>query len=669
MLENKGWNLGSDKNEIWLYKNGQQIRFDIKITTRKGAIYCMYFKRNQKTEVGATATENKMNIVKAHGLFGHGHEDNNRKTAKALGIDIVRGTLPPCAACTAAKAEQKAITKNVKYKPATTNNERIYTDTATLYKTMKNGKKEKIFNGVWCIKVDERTQLKFSDFYNTKSGIVEPTLEKFNKWEQAGKPVKNVRLDNAGENVKMKKRSESADWKMNINWEFTARNTPQQNHLLELGFTTIAAGARAMMHAANVPLEQRYKLVKEAIKTKTLLDGLTVITIDGKADTRYKHWCGSNPKFTNHLRTWGEAGTVTLRDHKSGKIIDRGVHCMFVGYATDHAGDCYRMWDPTTGRVHLTRDIRWLKRMFFTKKLTRNDTVDDLHIEQLKTDTTDTDDKVITIEEPTEKDDVQAGEGTTTEAEAKEESKEEEFEELIDRDDIELVDELEEDVPPATETRRSTRVTKPPPQIYNADKLGGSDMDPVLTSDELGGLMKDDYQIELTPAEENYYRAMTEIGAVAYDGDNPEIYDLELAAVGAGLGGGFGNTQELHVMKYDQVMETEDKPKWDNAVKEEYVRMQHRHKVFKPVHRKEVPKDKKILTSTWAMKKKSSGAYRARVNARGFEQVPGEHYNKTRISSPTVNDVTIRIILCLMIMATWYAELIDIYGAFLHGDF
>jgi hypothetical protein len=38
---------------------------------------------------------------------------------------------------------------------------------------------------------------------------------------------------------------------------------------------------------------------------------------------------------------------------------------MFVGYSTAHAGDTYRMWDPRSRRVHITRDIRWLNKMYF----------------------------------------------------------------------------------------------------------------------------------------------------------------------------------------------------------------------------------------------------------------------------------------------------------------
>ena len=48
----------------------------------------------------------------------------------------------------------------------------------------------------------------------------------------------------------------------------------------------------------------------------------------------------------------------------------------------------------------------------------------------------------------------------------------------------------------------------------------------------------------------------------------------ELACVGAGLGGGFDNTYELHVMKYHEVMATADKDKWTEAVKEEYDKIQ-----------------------------------------------------------------------------------------------
>ena len=48
----------------------------------------------------------------------------------------------------------------------------------------------------WQIMIDQRTEMKWSDFFKTKDGMVEPTCVKFNKWKQAGIPVKIVRCDN-----------------------------------------------------------------------------------------------------------------------------------------------------------------------------------------------------------------------------------------------------------------------------------------------------------------------------------------------------------------------------------------------------------------------------------------------------------------------------------------
>ena len=54
--------------------------------------------------------------------------------------------------------------------------------------------------------------------------------------------------------------------------------------------------------------------------------------------------------------------------------------------------------------------------------------------------------------------------------------------------------------------------------------------------------------------------------------------------VGVAEGGGFQNTNELRVMKYEEVMsmEGEEKRKWDGAINEEHRKME-MYKVFQPV--------------------------------------------------------------------------------------
>ena len=66
--------------------------------------------------------------------------------------------------------------------------------------------------------------------------MIEPTLKLFHQLEAHNLKIDNVHMDNAGENTKPDKRAHSSDWKMKIKFELTARNTPQQNHLAELGF-------------------------------------------------------------------------------------------------------------------------------------------------------------------------------------------------------------------------------------------------------------------------------------------------------------------------------------------------------------------------------------------------------------------------------------------------
>jgi hypothetical protein len=128
------------------------------------------------------------------------------------------------------------------------------------------------------------------------------------------------------------------------------------------------------------------------------------------------------------------------------------------------------------------------------------------------------------------------------------------------------------------------------------------------------------------------------------------------------------NTFELHVMKFDEAMMKADKSNWDKALIHEHDHMTD-HKAWEEHDRNEVPEGTKITTITWAMKKKASGTYQARLTARGFEQVNGKHYDKTQISSPVVNEITVRMVLTLICMARWCAMLLDVKRAFLCGNF
>jgi hypothetical protein len=125
--------------------------------------------------------------------------------------------------------------------------DRIFLDISTI----KNKDDKRVYKSNWRIMVDEHTELKISDFFDTKSGMVEPTCAKLYKWNQNGIKVKKIRLDNAGENKLLQQRADSKDWKLAIDFEFTSAMTPQQNHLAEIAFATLSN--RGRVYRANIP--------------------------------------------------------------------------------------------------------------------------------------------------------------------------------------------------------------------------------------------------------------------------------------------------------------------------------------------------------------------------------------------------------------------------------
>ena len=165
----------------------------------------------------------------------------------------------------------------------------------------------------------------------------------------------------------MSKRCNGAAWKLNLDFKYTSRATPQQNSLAETSFTVILNKAQTLMVDANVPYHMKYKIIQEAIKTATKLDGLVIATINGKSQTRYEHFGYKIPKFASYLKAWGEAGVVKTKSKTEAKLKNKGTTCIMVGYANEHNGDCYRMYDPINHCIYQTRDVVWLKHMYYPK--------------------------------------------------------------------------------------------------------------------------------------------------------------------------------------------------------------------------------------------------------------------------------------------------------------
>jgi hypothetical protein len=382
LIHKQGWKIVHGDEKLIRIENGKGeiIDFDIVVPTEKGAVYACKFARNVEVAAGSIGKPVRLNINMAHSLLGHRNEDSVRKTARELGWFISRGTLKPCEHCAQSKARQKNVRKESNTPKTDVPGHRIYLDLSKITIKTEASSDTTINRDNWKVLVCEATGKKWSDFTVTKSEMVERTCEHLNKMKSRGIPVRYIRLDPAGENHKLAKRAANSEWAalQPLDFEFTSRDTPQHNSLAELAFPYLAGKARAMMGAAMVPEDVKSKVALEAIACATQLDGLVVVDVKGKMATRDAHMFGANPSWSGKLRVWGEAGVVT--EGKNGKTGDRGVTMMFVGYA-DRESDSVRMWDMRTSRVIVSRDVYWLKRMFFkddTVGVIDLDTPDDL---------------------------------------------------------------------------------------------------------------------------------------------------------------------------------------------------------------------------------------------------------------------------------------------------
>jgi hypothetical protein len=149
--------------------------------------------------------------------------------------------------------------------------------------------------------VDKATGFKRSTFLETKDGIIECMCQTMHSEALQGHPIQILHQYNVGENVKLVKTAKGKNQKLEFEVKYTARKTPQQNLHVETLFKIIAAQARCMMIAGQIPNTERFKLWLEAVKTATHLNNFMPVTIGGVIQTCWEHAGYKVPKWTKTL--------------------------------------------------------------------------------------------------------------------------------------------------------------------------------------------------------------------------------------------------------------------------------------------------------------------------------------------------------------------------------
>ena len=66
----------------------------------------------------------------------------------------------------------------------------------------------------------------------------------------------------------------------------------------------------------------------------------------------------------------GGAGIVHVKKVASGKLDERGTRMMYVGVSLAHPHDACLMYNPSTKRTHISRDIVFTKKVFYRQDFT-----------------------------------------------------------------------------------------------------------------------------------------------------------------------------------------------------------------------------------------------------------------------------------------------------------
>jgi gag-polypeptide of LTR copia-type/Zinc knuckle len=292
-------------------------------------------------EIGQETKEKQrkqsMDINEAHRKFGHATEKVVRTILQGLNITPI-GKMSVCDGCARAKATQKRTNK-VTTVAANNPGERLYMDTSGPYTETVAGSR------YWFKFVDDKTR-KSWDFYGARKNLITKVLRDIlDKLKAAGKPVKFIRCDNAGEHMSDLRKICDAEY--NIELEYTAPHTPQHNGVVERMFARDARRALAMMIAAAWTKELQGKLWAEATKTAALLGNILPNTRSTVPPD--EQFYGKQSELYNHLIEFGRVGYVTNRIPMKGKFKEKATAMVMIGYAEHHARDVYRMYNPVQG--------------------------------------------------------------------------------------------------------------------------------------------------------------------------------------------------------------------------------------------------------------------------------------------------------------------------------
>ena len=358
-IKNPNVQLSSKNSLITLDINGNgKITFDKVYNSGSGQILGVDIAPHQEKANVMHPTERNKNISHKdlHEKLGHPNDQVLKATAKCFEFNVTGEPLT-CTSCAISKQKKKQIPKESNNK-ATQKLERIGIDLSYTTHTSYGGAK------YWLLIQDEFTSHVWSYFLKTKDELAETTTKWIKQIEKEHDiKIQNIRCDNAGENKALQKRI-NEDEKLKIKFEFTAPHTPEQNEKVEQKFATLYGKVRSMLNWARLTENMRNGLWAQCALLATQLEN--ILYKPGNKKSASELFYGKNPTWIQNLNFFGEIGIVHDGQNAKirGKLSDRGIECMFIGYSDDHAANVYKFFNLNKQSVIMSRNVIWLKQNY-----------------------------------------------------------------------------------------------------------------------------------------------------------------------------------------------------------------------------------------------------------------------------------------------------------------
>ena len=342
----------SDGSLLLTYPGGDTIVCDRRLKTKDGWVSGVRMVPIVKdNNIALLAVGKAINVNQYHEELGHPSMATTRATAKAKDVRV-KDAPKVCEDCLFGKARKKSVPKE-KVEQSKTPGERLFIDISSPTQRSIGG------NRHWLLILDDHSDKCFSFFLSHKDMLKTKMVPFIKKLRNMGIIVKIIRCDNAGENIDFER--EANEKGLDLQFEYTAPDTPQQNGRVERKFQTLYGRVRAMIFGMeDFEISAVRKLWCEAAQTATDLDGY--IVKEGDELSAYQKFFGKgNKSIVNTTKKFGQRCMNTNRGKIKAKLAKRGTVMHWLGYSHDHAVGTYRLYNPDTQRVIQSRDVTFLE--------------------------------------------------------------------------------------------------------------------------------------------------------------------------------------------------------------------------------------------------------------------------------------------------------------------